>query len=743
MDGCKCVHGTPGSGRWTDTCRLLVAGLVLALLAGCASEQAYKRGDKLAQQGQYEQAVAELEAAVRLAEENHEGKAAARYRARLAEVKQQAGQFLSREAQLRFDRADLGAARDFIERALVFCPQEPTYESLRQRVLQAIDAAERVRTDALALAEQQQWQAAVTRMQEALALNRTMPGGSSDLQRIRERAYQYYLGLANEQLRADDLTAAQTQAETALAYRPAGAEAQGVVQTVKNRREAAVLLARGRSLLDQGQAEAALSALDRASRLYPTHPDLAPLLGRAQQAVCDRWLEQGRVALTAGDYPGAIRLFQRSRDLLAGYGGVDALLADARVGLGALHLEKSRQFQQQEMAGTATLHAAAALDYLPDSAEARQQLARCIDQVRQEVTYTVAFAGFPSAPPQRAVATRLDAGALEHLAHTHPANVVVVQRPDLGGVFDELPARSVPAPRLRASTPAGVDAVITGRILESKVTSASKQTGHGESTYQDGFRAEPNPDHVRAKAAFDATVEKLEDARKKLAQAEAKLARYRNVNPADAKEVAAKHKAQEEVEEARQRLAHAASAVGTAKLRVEAFPPEVLVPNMVKHRYPVETFTWTGRVVCMLKMLDAATGEVLLAERVEGQATHSDRTVAPDPRHNVPADPLELPNEAALLEGAANEALGKIRRLLGQVCEKHGQRFLAAMRRAEAAGDTAQAVDDCVKYLFAYPAGPAETGAMVEFLRKYLADEEGLVNVRQLLQTHCHILQTR
>jgi tetratricopeptide (TPR) repeat protein len=504
-----------------------------------------------------------------------------------------------------------------------------------------------------------------------------------------------------------------------------------------------VLLARGRSLLDQGQAEAALSALDRAARLYPTHPDLAPLLGRAQQAVCDRRLEQGRAAMTAGDYPGAIRLFQKSRDLLAGYGGVDALLADARVALGALHLEESRRFQQQEMAGTATLHAAAALNYLPDSLPARQQLGQCMDEVRQEVTYTVAFAGFQSVPPQRAVAALLNAATLEHLAHSHPANVVVVERPDLERFFDEPDARSAPSPRPRSGTPAGVDAVITGRILESKVISESKQTGHGESTYQDGFRAEPNPDHVRAKATFDAAVEKLEDARKRLAQAEAKLARYRNANPADAEEMARKHKAQEEVEEARQRLAHAASDVGTAKLRVEAFPPEVLVPNMVKYRYPIETFTWTGRVVCMLKILDAATGKVLLAERVEGQATHSDRTVAPNPRRNVPPDPLELPNEAALLERAANDALGKIRRLLSQACERHGQRFLAAMRRAEAAGDTTQAVDGCVKYLFAYPAGPAEAGAMVEFLRKYLADEEGLVDVQRLLQTHCHILQTR
>jgi outer membrane murein-binding lipoprotein Lpp len=71
--------------------------LSLTLLAGCASEQAYKRGDKLAP-GANEQAVAELEAAVRLADEKHQTKPP-HNAARLAEVKLQADNPL--EAQFR------------------------------------------------------------------------------------------------------------------------------------------------------------------------------------------------------------------------------------------------------------------------------------------------------------------------------------------------------------------------------------------------------------------------------------------------------------------------------------------------------------------------------------------------------------------------------------------------------------------------------------------------------------------
>lgn len=719
--------------------------MVLALLtAGCSYEKAYKRGDKLAREGQYEQAVEELETAIRLAEENNHYKTAEKYREKLEQVKLQAGQFFYREAQLRLNRADLGGAQGFIERCLTFCPQEQTYRSFRERVLTAIAEAERVRADALSLAEQRQWQAAVQRMNEALAMYRTMPGGDADLRRIRDRAYRYYVDRANERLHEGNLAEAESAAQAAQVYYQSGQEAKTVIQTVKDRREAAVLIARGRTLLSQGKAEEALGTLERAARLHPSHPDLSDLLGQARRAVCDRWLEQGRAAMATRDYPAAMRLFQKSQSLLEGYGGVDARLAEARSRLAELHLEASRQYQQDGLAGVATFHAAAALSYLPEHADARRQLGQCAEQVRQDISYTVAFIGFKGAPEQHALAAMLDSAALEHLTRAHPANVMVVERADLQTILGEQDLSATdridPRSRIRTGKLQGVDALIVGQVLESKITSESKQSGHGESTYQDGYRREPNPDHVKAAAILNAALEELEHARRRLSDAEARLARYRHVDPADAEELARRHKAQADVDSAKQRLVHAAADVGAAKARLAAIPRDVLVPNMVKHRYPIETFTWTAKVTCMVKMLDTATGEVLIAERVEGQAGKSDRMVQADVYRNVPEDPLELPSESALLEAATNAAVAKLRQILNQACTRHGQRFLVRMRRAEAAGDTLQAVDNSIKYLFAYPTGREHADTMIDLLRKYLADEDGLVDVRHLLRTHCRVL---
>jgi tetratricopeptide (TPR) repeat protein len=708
-------------------CGLSVLVVVLALLAGCAQEKAYQRGDRLAREGQYEQAVGELETAIRLAEEHNDHKAAEKSRAKLAEVKVLAGQFLYREAQIRFQQADLGGAQGYIERCVKFCPTEPTYEALRQRVLQAITEAERVRADALSLAEQRQWPAALQRMNEALAMYRTLPGGEADRARIRDRAYRYYVDRADERLREGNLAEAQTEATTALTYQASGREAKTILETVKNRREAEDLVTRGRTLLGQGQPDQALDMLERAARLHPSHPDLTDLLGRAKRGVCDRRLEQGRTALAARDYPAALRLFQSSRDLLEGYGGVDALLADARSCLAECHLELSQGYQREGATGLAIFHAGASLSYLPEDAAARSQLGQCAEQVRKEVGYTVAFTGFESAPPQRSLAALLDAAALEHLTRTHPANVKIVDR--IG-------------PQYRAATgqPQGVDALVAGQVLEGKVTSESKRTGQGESVYQDGFRRQPNPDHGKAAGALDAAVQELERSRRRLSEAEERLARLGRVAPDNPEEMARRRKAQTEVEEAKQHLVNAAAEVGAAKVRLGSIPPEVLVPNMVKHHYPIDTVTWTGRVVCMVKMVDTATGEVLCAQRVEGRESRSDTTVAPDPRHNVPEDPLVLPSESALLEAAASSALAKLRPILSQACGRHGQRFLLLRQRAEASGDTIRALDNGIKYLFAYPTGDTHTNAIVDSLRRYLGNEDGLIDVRTILRTHCHVL---
>jgi hypothetical protein len=160
---------------------------------------------------------------------------------------------------------------------------------------------------------------------------------------------------------------------------------------------------------------------------------------------------------------------------------------------------------------------------------------------------------------------------------------------------------------------------------------------------------------------------------------------------------------------------------------------------MVVHQFPIEKVTWTASVTCMIKMLDAATGELIIAKKVEGQHSQSDEMVAADPARNVPEDPLELPPDAVLFEGATKAVMTKLKQPLQATVTRHGQRFATAMTGAQAAGDLVESADNAVKYLFAYPKGAEHTKAALSNLRQYLGPENELIDIRELLSRHCQL----
>jgi len=678
-----------------------------------------------------------------LAEEANKLDAAQKYREKLAEVKLEAGRFYYRKAEERFGQSDLGAARDFIVRSIGYSPQDPTYPAFRQRVEKAIEDAGRLRAEALSLAEQRQWSMALQRMNEALGIYRTLPGGSTDLKQIKDRAYNYYLAQSQDLLRQNDLTGAEAEARSALVYRDSGREARTVLQTASDRRVAMDLVGSGRSLLDQGDPEEALKLLERAHRLYSSHAELPGLLGQARRAVCDKWIGQGRTAMDAGDYAGALRLFQKSDGLLRGYGGAGTLIAEAKSRLADFHRGSSQRYLTEGMPGAGVLHAAAALGYRPGDSEALRLLRQSEMRTREEVRYTMAFVGIKAMPRDHVLAEMVGSAVVEHMTRMRRAGVVLVERTDLQ-MLDERDLSASGLAGVRSRVPAdklrGVDALILGRIIDSRIIEETKHTGHGESIFQDGYRPEPNPDHVAAAREADAALERLKRAQARLADTEAHLARYDHVQPGDSEAMARKRKARADVAEARQRLTNAATRLGIAQVHLASTPRDVMVPNMVKYEYPVHTVTKTARIGCMIKMLDTATGELILAETVDGRHAHSDEVVAADPARNVPPDPLELPDDLTLVEEAAAEAIMKLKHSLSMAARKHGNRFLVQMRHAETGGDMVRAADNCVKYLFAHPVRHDQTDRMMRFLRKYLGNEDGLVDMRGLLRTHGRLL---
>jgi len=720
--------------------------LTSLILAGCsAHKSAYKRSTKLARNKQYDRAIEQLEEAIALAQEAKKDKIVAQYRQELEAVKREASAYYYEQAEERFTQADLGRAQTLIQRCVTYCPEEQLYQAFNQRVEAAIAEAEGIRTEALSLAEQKQWNDAAAKMEEALRLYRTMPGGEGDLKHIQDRAYQHYLDRAEEALRQNDLPTAETEAQTALAYRQGGPEAQAVLDAVKGRRQATALIARGRLLLADGNHAEALRVLEQALELHPSNADLPGLLAQARQGVCEAWITEGRQAMDAGQYAQALILFRRSREVLPAYGDVRTLIDGAESELVKTHMAASRRHLDNGLSGCAVVHAAAALGYDSTGADARAQLTRSAAQVREAVRYTVAFGGVRTRPQHLPEAGQIESAVHDHLTGARPANVSIVERPDIKALFTSpqvdptqpIDPRSL-APIARED---GLDALIVGRIAESTIIRQTETVGHDTSVHQDGYRSEPNPDYITAEEDLRGAIKALDRARKRLAETQAILARYDHIDPADPVARERRREARAAVAEAQQRLVNAATDVAAAEAYLAATPKERVVPNMVEHTYPIHKVTWTAKITCIVKILDAGTGQLVMAEQITGQHAESDRMVAADPTRNVPEDRLELPDERLLLEAATKALMTKVKPTLSTALARHGQRFAEAMRQAQAAGNTDQALDNAVKYIFAYPSGAGQTARMRDHIRQYLGDEDALLDIRGLLRTHCQVLR--
>jgi hypothetical protein len=386
-------------------------------------------------------------------------------------------------------------------------------------------------------------------------------------------------------------------------------------------------------------------------------------------------------------------------------------------GLSEQHLAQAALYQKQGLDGAALLHAVAAMEYSSEGPEAREQLRVSMQAVQKVIQYSVAYGGI-SAPADFAFAVdKLNPAILVMLNRLRPACVRILEQPE-----------------------ADADAVITGEILALDLLEDTQVKAHGTSEYQDGMRPEPNPDYLAAKEEADHVLSELNRAREHLAMAKKRRALMGRPDPNDPDALRRFRKAEADVVEAQERTVTVATNLAIASTKAAATPQEILVPNIVPYEYPIHTVEKSVRLACLIKMTDQHTRGMLLADQVEAGTSQSDTVIQAVPSRNVPADPLELPDDMTFYDlavAALEEDLGKV---LHVALGKHSDRFVQAFQQAKSTGDQSRAVDQGVKYLFAHPVGYEHTNTMTEYLHTYLGKEDALLDITGLLRKHCRIL---
>jgi hypothetical protein len=694
--------------------RISTCLILLAVVAGCAHQKAYKRADKHVQQQNYDQAVRSLQEAINLADK---AKTIAKYEARLREVRQEAAHFYYQQAEEDFAAADLSSALQCIGHAIRYQPALSRFHDLQRQIKSAIQLAEMHHAEAMALADTGQWREAVTALQRLSREYATMPGLKADLSQVKQHAYMDYLGQAKRLLGEEDLDGAAEKANLALTFVGEGHAARDLIRTVEDHREAERLIALARRQLAAKSPEEALGLLTQARQLHASAQDLVELTLQAKQGVCDLLIAQAEVHLEQESQVTALPLLLRSSDLLPGYGQVAEKIASVRAGMSAQHLAQAALYQKQELQGAALCHAVAALEYSDGGPAAREQLRVSMQAVQKAIQYSVVYGGFSALEDQAFAADRLNPMALVLLNRLRPACVQILEQPQ-----------------------ADADAVLEGEILTLDLIEETQVKAHGHSEYQDGMRPDPNPDYLVAKEEADLALADLNSVREKLALAKKRRAQVGNPDPNDSEAVRRLRRAEGDVVEAQERTVTAATNLAIASTKVTATPQEILVPNIVDYEYPIHTVEKSARLVCLVKMTDRQTRGLLLADQVEAEWSQADTVIQAVPERNVPGDPLEMDDDMAFYDQAIKDLEPRLADILQVGLSKHSQRFVVGFQQAESSGDQGRAVDQCLKYLFAHPVGAEHAQAMIEYLHRYLGKEDVLIDIAGLLKKHCRIL---
>ncbi|MBN1815929.1 MAG: hypothetical protein JW828_01125 [Sedimentisphaerales bacterium] len=706
--------------------------------------EAHKRANEYLSHGRYEQAISEFEQALAFCRQQSR-KPCDLYEQSLADAKRRAGEHYFGLAQKAFAETDLGQAQQHITRAIEYAPQDTLYQQLRRRILEQMQAAEELRRQGLALAANQQWDQAIATMQKALGQYRSLPNGMSDLNGIRQQAYNQYLTQARSSLAGGDWDGAVGQAGTALSYDPNGREAKQILQQVANQRQALVLIDAARELLAQNRdPQSALDNLQQARQLYPSHPEVGVLLVQAKQAVCDQKIAAALQLQNQGDFHGALRLFQECKRLLDGYGNVDALIGQMQAQIGESHIAQSIAFSRQNLDGNALLHCLLALCYVPDHPQAGTELYAASLRLRERTEFAFGYVGFQGRPDTILTAQTLDSSVLVHLQAIKPPNAVIVDcmpfKTVLGRISLNIAEVSITDIRVQSDKPKDVDALLIGQVLDNHIE-IQESTTYGKSRYQSGMQAIPNPDYNRAENAVQEITRKLEEAQTRLQEARASLRQSQNLTRTSHRNTDSQKEAAEAVAASQRKVTDLSSELARSRASLAGIPPHQQQPVHSEHRYPIRHVTKTARLSCLLRFVHP-DGAILLAEQITGQAIAEDDYVQPDPAHHVSADPLQLPSETTMMTFAMEDALAQIYALTDGFLWNHGHRFLSLMQQARHAARQDLAVEHAVQYLFAQPVVNPETDGVVRFLTETIRNQNAGVapDLPRMLRERCGVL---
>ncbi len=622
----------------------MAAGLVMALaLAGCAAGgPEFEAGQKLAGQQRWDDAILAFETAIQKNPDNRE------YRAGLARARAGAAEEQLRSAKAAAGRMSQLAEVDrgivSVERALRYDPNHgPSLHfqaALRERRADLLRQVDQRLGQARSAAQAEAWAPAEAAIAQVLAIE---PGNAAALglrQEINLKAIEKSLRLAAQAEKAEDWREAARHWEEALGRDPSNETLRARLRVARQQDSLAHYLGRAGEWEAAGQLEKAFGFLRTAARYWPEDPALQEATSRVAREGRRRLYAEALRRAENDDWGRAYAALSQAVQAFGPAASVDVQLRSQVRQLAASIYERALEFDNQKQWGN-TLFWFQVLQQLDpmyrDSANRLEQMREKLKD-RASVKITVLD---PESPKEAPDAGPIISGTIvTNLFKLGRRDFKVIEREALQSILKEMAIGQIGILDVETAKQigkiAGIDVLLVGRVLQYKVDQ-NEAEGRKTVTVQMGTRTVQNPAYQLHLAAVQQGLKKASD-------------------PA---------------------------------------PPQTIqetVQQLVT--YKVGTVAATGYVSVSFRLIGVERGDILLAEKIDGEETFKQDYSEGVEAAGIPSVPKAAPIRTDMLNRVTQDVVG---RLVQRVARHFGNRqefFLNAGRELQRRRQFTRAVEE-------------------------------------------------
>lgn len=354
----------------------------LLFIIGCAQNPNYVKGQALARQGQWEEAVASLQEAVRAEPKNtkYQRELAAAQKA-LANHYNSLGQKILKAPELESSQTLL--AKSYFQKAL---EQEPRHKEAKEGLARSVllaEALQKAREEAFANAKKAQsegdWVSAREEFQKALRLDASyLPAREGLLFTEKMLSVETFLKEAKRAETEGDKKKAKELYSRAAALLPEYGPVQEAYQKLEQeeKRELAwQRLTLGQLLIKNKRWEEAQRVLEEAQKLDEQSPKIKNTLYAVKMKRVEDWVAQGDKLFAAKKFLEALNFYRQALTIIPDYkGAVDGL--DFAVGaLAEAHYQRAKAYQQRGLWGNAAAELKICQSWVPHYKDSQEILA--------------------------------------------------------------------------------------------------------------------------------------------------------------------------------------------------------------------------------------------------------------------------------------------------------------------------------------------------------------------------------